>query len=819
MDEPQSESIDAGAGVGLSNASLSSARRQMLDLVNRLVSTGVQVDIDLPQIAVIGAQSAGKSSLIESISGITLPRAAGTCTRCPTECQLSHSNSKWRCDVSLQFNTDSKGQPLGQVRRETFGPTIYDKAEVEDRIRRAQLAVLNPNRASKQFLEGDESELKFDDTLSFSQNFVSLKISGRGVADLSFVDLPGLIASVSTGRGHSNDIALVESLVTTYIKRPSCIILLTVACETDFENQGAHRLTKLHDPQGKRTVGVLTKPDRIPTGEEYNWLPFIRNEREALEHNWYCVKQPSSNDIKNNVTWEEARQRENDFFSSTAPWSELESYYQKHLRTSNLVDRLSSVLSDLISKRLPQIQEELDKSINAVQDAINALPPPPSSNPFNEIVTRMHRFTSDVGKHVLEGMPSNSSKGLFQCIRFDHMKFRKAIRDTAPEFRPYEKRYAGMRQYTEPTFLGHEEEVEVVREETVQEVIFREETVDEVSESEGSKSEEEVNSAYHVAARDEGPFEQPPLTAIFVDQVHSRAQNARTRELPGHVPFVVQKEYIEEIIYKWRLPSIRLLQSVQVHLAKLVKDLVTKHFHGYGAGTLEQRVRTIMHKHLAECIMTAQSRLEWLLELEAHPFTLNSHYLADYKDKFFSFYKAGREREIRGLFSDQIEAYTRRKPVVARAVPAIYSNGRHYLKSEGESKEEPTGVAKVLRGLAEMGMEGVKAEDIPKILPPDEMESAINIMADVRAYFQVSYKRFADNVPLAIDHGLVRGLERDLLSRLHSMLKISGPDGHRICRELSQENTHIADQRADLEKKLERLDRANSELLNVGTSG
>ena len=37
--------------------------------------------MDLPQIAVIGVQSAGKSSLIESISGITLPRAAGTCTR------------------------------------------------------------------------------------------------------------------------------------------------------------------------------------------------------------------------------------------------------------------------------------------------------------------------------------------------------------------------------------------------------------------------------------------------------------------------------------------------------------------------------------------------------------------------------------------------------------------------------------------------------------------------------------------------------------------------------------------------------------------
>ena len=95
-----SSSGPSGNGVGLSNPQLAQGRRSMLDLVNRLHSTGsvclsflltrlifllvqcsVQVDIDLPQIAVIGSQSAGKSSLIESISGITLPRAAGTCTR------------------------------------------------------------------------------------------------------------------------------------------------------------------------------------------------------------------------------------------------------------------------------------------------------------------------------------------------------------------------------------------------------------------------------------------------------------------------------------------------------------------------------------------------------------------------------------------------------------------------------------------------------------------------------------------------------------------------------------------------------------------
>lgn len=99
------------------------------------------------------------------------------------------------------------------------------------------------------------------------------------------------------------------------------------------------------------SLGVLTKPDRIPIGEEASWLPFIRNEKESLENGWFCVKQPSSNELKQGLTWDDARAMENQYFSSTAHWAELEGIYQCYLRTSNLVKRLSAVLSDLIAKR------------------------------------------------------------------------------------------------------------------------------------------------------------------------------------------------------------------------------------------------------------------------------------------------------------------------------------------------------------------------------------------------------------------------------------------------------------------------------------
>ena len=81
----------------------------------------------------------------------------------------------------------------------------------------------------------------------------------------------GLIVSVSQGSNDS-DIELVRDLVTSYIVRPSCLILLTVTCESkfhggflgflaliphaaDFENQGAHHMAKHYDPDGQRTIG------------------------------------------------------------------------------------------------------------------------------------------------------------------------------------------------------------------------------------------------------------------------------------------------------------------------------------------------------------------------------------------------------------------------------------------------------------------------------------------------------------------------------------------------------------------------------------
>jgi hypothetical protein len=111
---------------------------------------------------------------------------------CPLECRLSRSDKPRQCIVSLRFITDADGQPLGQARNEQFGDIIFDTNDIEDRIRRAQFAILNPKTSAKKFLAGDAD--KRPAQLSFSLNAITLQISGPDVADLSFCDLPGALA-------------------------------------------------------------------------------------------------------------------------------------------------------------------------------------------------------------------------------------------------------------------------------------------------------------------------------------------------------------------------------------------------------------------------------------------------------------------------------------------------------------------------------------------------------------------------------------------------------------------------------------------------
>lgn len=219
--------------------------------------------------------------------------------------------------------------------------------------------------------------------------------------------------------------------------------------------------------------------------------------------------------------------------------------------------------------------------------------------------------------------------------------------------------------------------------------------------------------------------------------------------------------------------------------------------------------RNIVQNHIQECADSAGQHINSLLEDEYEPFTMNEHYFRDYRSKFLTYYKGTRSRAksnfIRNLESTDDEDMTR-------------------------------AMNDTLSSLAKMGLQAVNAPALASLLPLDPMEPAIGIMADVRAYFQgtwrlfsplalstlanvtsitVAYKRFVDNVPMSIDRTMLRGMSVGLEGALLRGLAISAPDGYQRCRVLLSEPEDIIERRGELQKRLERLISARKELVDA----
>ncbi|KAF8323493.1 P-loop containing nucleoside triphosphate hydrolase protein [Cantharellus anzutake] len=753
----------------------------------------VSMDVSLPQICVLGSQSVGKSSLIESISGVALPRASGTCTRCPTECILIRSSDPrepWQCEVSLRFQVDSRGHPLPLVRNIPFGPLITNPADVEDRIRRAQIAVLNPDLDSvdfpTSFLHGDIPETR---TVSFSPNCISLKVRGPDIVDLSFVDLPGIIATIGRN-GQQSDMDNVKNLADRYIANPQSIVLLAVTCETDFENQGAWEIAKAHDPDHTRTIGVLTKPDRIEKGNQAKWLDLLKNQKELLQEGWFCVKLPGPEDLQRRIGRSEARQLERDFFQRE-PWASLQDM-RLRLSVESLIERLSEILSDVIAKTLPGLQEEITSLIEQTQEELSALPPEPVENPVDELLSAIGKFQRDIETEI---KGTTSGDGLIQKYKRHLEEFRIELRGTAPRFVPFEKGSPNARKVPLMDFLPEEE-------------------------------------------RDLDSHGTVPI--IYLDEVHKRAQAAISRELPGNEPFEVKRSLIGGFISQWGTPSSRLFRKMESTLEMHFAVLVNQHFSLYRP--LHQSVNIVLNDRRSECRQTASDKLDWILETEkVSTFTLNTHSLREYKSSFISKYttmrheKRGYAKAIRILThpdqpdvteaadSDSDDDQERGEPGPSRT-PAYHQRGQPLNMSysralpfhkSGAKSPETEQRHNLLSQIRSSGLPD-KVEDVLRILPDDPARDAILVMADVRAYWQVAFKRFLDNIALAIDMDYIRGFSKGLETKLLRQLGVLGPDAETRCRAYYAQPQHIVDKRNTLKAKLRRLEDAQSEIMSLG---
>mmetsp|Transcript_191 Transcript_191/g.306 ORF Transcript_191/g.306 Transcript_191/m.306 type:complete len:668 (-) Transcript_191:94-2097(-) len=350
--------------------------RPFLELIDKLQQFGIQAEVSLPQIAVMGDQSSGKSSVLQSICGIPFPRGSGLVTRCPTQVIMSRAapGTKWTGDIRI--NWDAK-QP------NCSGPVDSIEELCE------KITILTD------FVTGSKST-------SFSEDCLIIRISSPDSPDLTIVDLPGIVRTSTQGQDFTV-IAQVNQLIERYIAQSNTIILAVVPCNQDIATVDILERASIVDPTGSRTIGVLTKPDLIGPGSEEEVVSVLRNIKKPLKLGYFMLKNTSQKQLNDGITTQQAWQDEAQFFAN----HEIFKHYQSMnvFGRDHLVSSLTRLLVERIRLSLPEIQKDLTQILSQTTSELTQLGPelPKDCRELKSIVVRSISSYCEVLRHSSRG--------------------------------------------------------------------------------------------------------------------------------------------------------------------------------------------------------------------------------------------------------------------------------------------------------------------------------------------------------------------------------------------------------------------------------
>ncbi|PNY24052.1 Dynamin-like protein DNM1 [Tolypocladium capitatum] len=324
---------------------LLSTVNKLQDLVFNTIGSD---SLDLPQIVVVGSQSAGKSSVLENIVGRDfLPRGSGICTRRPLILQL----------INVPEGDDAPDSSLGPYR----SPAA---------VLRSEWAEFHhiPNRRFSDFsdikreIENETSRVAGNNK-GINRQPINLKIYSPNVLNLTLVDLPGL-TKVPIGDQPTDIEKQTRNLISEYIAKPNSLILAVSPANVDIVNSEALKLARHVDPLGRRTIGVLTKLDLMDHGT--NALDILSGRVYPLKLGFIGVVNRSQQDIQGNKPMEEALQAEMDFFKHHPAYRNIST----RCGTQFLAKTLNTTLMSHIRDRLPDIKARLNTLMGQTQQEL-----------------------------------------------------------------------------------------------------------------------------------------------------------------------------------------------------------------------------------------------------------------------------------------------------------------------------------------------------------------------------------------------------------------------------------------------------------------
>ncbi|KAM3487985.1 hypothetical protein MY3957_008715 [Beauveria namnaoensis] len=344
-----SEAIKSLTAQGLEQL-YSKEQLHLLDAVDSLRSQGISRYISLPQIIVCGDQSSGKSSVLESISGVPFPSKSSLCTRFPTELILRKTAFS---SINVSIVPHHSRNDADKASLSNFREKLLDFKDLPALIESAKLAmgVMTMGKA-------------------FSEDILRIEVSGPHRPHLTIVDLPGLIHS-SNKHQSASDIDLINNVVQRYMTEPRSIILAVVSAKNDYANQIVLKLAGKADPGGKRTLGVITKPDTlIPgSGSERDFISLARNQDVEFRLGWHVLRNRDTEAGPEAWTFEQRDAAELQLLSSGA-WAGLSS---QNVGIKSLRGRLSEVLVRHISSELPSLIDEITQLSTKCQKHLEKL--------------------------------------------------------------------------------------------------------------------------------------------------------------------------------------------------------------------------------------------------------------------------------------------------------------------------------------------------------------------------------------------------------------------------------------------------------------
>ena len=294
----------------------------LIPLINKIQDAfsdiGTSMSIDLPQIAVVGGQSAGKSSVLENFVGRDfLPRGSGIVTRRPLVLQLINSSSEYGQFLHCR---DRKFANFDEICREIQAET--------DRVTGRNKGISNLP--------------------------INLRIFSPHVLNITLVDLPGL-TKVAVGSQPKDIEQQIRTMLVHYISSPTCLILAVSPANADLATSDALNLAKQVDPEGVRTIGVLTKLDLMDQGTDAKDI--LDNKFIPLKRGYVGVINRSQKDIDGRKDIKAAVASERQFFLNHPSYRGM----VDRIGTPYLQKVLNEQLTRHIKDKLPALRDQLQK--------------------------------------------------------------------------------------------------------------------------------------------------------------------------------------------------------------------------------------------------------------------------------------------------------------------------------------------------------------------------------------------------------------------------------------------------------------------------